>query len=192
MKIVLFNGPPGSGKDRIAKDLCAYLEAQDYYVDYYKFAWAIKKPIQTMFNLSDDEYQKYFESPEKDKPQTRFFGQIPRKVLISFSETWAKVIFGNQVFGKIAGQLLSDKGEDVIVISDCGFIEELEGLWEYIGPKNCLIYRLKRDNTTYENDSRSYIMTSMVLVNRELNNNGKPHDCVEAIVKDLKEHGIIE
>lgn len=195
MKIVLFNGAPRSGKDAVAKELFLTLHfGYGFNVWRYKFASAIKNPIKAMFNLTEEEFEKYFESPEKDKPQERFFGKTPRAVLISFSEEWAKPLFGKRIFGQIAGQTISQKNNDVIVISDCGFQEELDGLFEYIGPKNCIIYRLERKGASYAalGDSRKYIHDSSVLLNKPLDNNRPLCEVVKDVLTDLENLGIVD
>lgn len=160
MKVVLFNGPPGSGKDTLAKELNVELGLYEKKAICHKFAFAIKKPLKEMFNLSDEEYDFYFESPEKDKPQAKFDFKTPREVLISFSEKWAKPLFGQDIFGKIAGQYITDKylkSKDFVIFSDCGFNEEVKGLTKYVGSANVMVFSILREGYHFSNDSRKII-----------------------------------
>jgi DNA polymerase III delta prime subunit len=181
MKVILFNGPPGSGKDTLAAELSNKLSYYDMETINHKFAYAIKKPVKEMFNLTDKEYNKYFESPEKDEPQTRFQNKTPREVLISFSEKWAKPLFGKRIFGTIAGQYIVNnylKDIDFVIFSDCGFEEEVKGLADYVGEANIVVFNLFRENTGFKNDSRNYVQ-NVSKYEAVVQNNSTPGEVVE-------------
>lgn len=199
MFVILLNGPPRSGKDTIAEALCDALFEVDTLRDYdtYKFAWAIKNPVKAMFRLNDDEYKHYFETAAKDEPQEIFHGKTPRSVLISLSEQWAKPMFGKEIYGEIAGRYLSktfgDDGyeNELIIVSDCGFEEELQGLFKFVPPEKCGIFRIQREGASYKSDSRGYVENTQVAFNNVLDNNRDVSYAVQDIMTTLKEKGII-
>ena len=75
---------------------------------------------------------------------------------ISLSEDWAKTIFGKRVFGNITKNIIDNNSNNIFLISDSGFQEEAAALVEHFGKENCLLIRLKRKDTNFDNDSRSY------------------------------------
>ncbi len=198
-KVVLFNGPPRSGKDTIARALTDRLE-NNYKVCTVKFADAIKGPVAQMFNLTDEEYDFYFETDAKDKPQDRFFGFTPRAVLISFSEEWAKKLFGEKIFGQILGRRVSLERNlveaDLVFVTDCGFAPEIEGFFEYHGSMNTGLFRVVRGKCSFKGDSRRYVDTlkSPVSFNQLLSNDAE--DCgygaVASVLEELYERGFIK
>lgn len=194
VKIILFNGPPRSGKDTTTDELQrALVYASNVVAHKYKFAGPMKRALKAFFDLSDEDFIRLFETKEKDVPQDCFFGLTGRQVLISFSEDWAKKLFGKEVMGLLAGQQIKSicerykNHEPVFVISDCGFPEELEGLAKFYDKDKMVIYRLKRDGTSYEGDSRNWILDDEVLLNRELDNNRPSDEVVVEILDELRD-----
>lgn len=193
MKVIILNGPPGSGKDAVGGALNTKLTWDfGFKSDVIKFATGLKEALSSIFYLVDDEYKTFFESKEKDKPQERFFGRVPREILISLSEDWAKKQFGAGIFGKTLGKYIKYENElffndpyDFIVITDCGFNEELEGFFEWVSPEDCYLYNLHRDGTSFKNDSRNYVKSDKVLLNKDLHNNGTIEDVLKEILQDL-------
>jgi len=106
MKILLLNGPPGSGKDHAARVI------RDRYfgrVAITKFAKVLKERTHALYGLGEtdpvegtfkpyahDEYENV-----KDTPLDEFLGLTPRQAYIGVSERYFKPMHGEQVFGKL-------------------------------------------------------------------------------------------
>lgn len=200
-KLILFNGPRHSGKDTAAlfceKNFCAH---------HIKFSAPIKAAIKAMFSLSDEQVE-YLESI-KTKPDPLLFGKSYVEVQISFSEMWAKQLFGQYVFGALTDRVVertirkyeplhAKVGDhpgvfcgDLFVCSDSGFDYEAAPVVRRIGTSNCLLVRIFREGKTYAGDSRDYISLPGVKT-VDVYNNGEIHEyydevegLVEAFVAD--------
>jgi hypothetical protein len=150
-KIIFFNGPPRAGKDTLVKGLLSkFPTAQNI-----KFSTPLKSALPIFFGLSDKQISLL--EQDKDTPKNYFLGKSWREVQISLSEDWAKLIFGKRVFGNITKNIIeNDSDANMFLISDSGFQEEAGTIVEYFGKENCLLIRLKREGTNFDNDSRSY------------------------------------
>lgn len=154
-KIICFNGPPYCGKDTAVKALWMAHETSTPL----KFAGPLKAAVAAAFSLTAREQTFFFETPAKDVAVDRFFGKTPREVLISFSEEWAKPLFGEDVFGRWAAQRI--EGElrrfDTILVSDCGFQSEFDVMVETFGVSSVLLAEIQRPGCSFTNDSRGAI-----------------------------------
>lgn len=165
MKVILFNSPPRSGKDLAANYLAEYIneEYDDWVGLRYMFAKPLKETTHAMYGLDYLEFDAFEET--KDKPAEEFFGLTPRQAYINTSELMIKPVLGNDHWGKVCVEFLkglgyladSDGMDTVVVISDCGFIEELAPIKEYVGAENLTMIRLHRNGTSFSNDSRTFI-----------------------------------
>ena len=155
-KIVLFNGPPSSGKDTLASQLVNRIPKSLLV----KFAAPLKKLAMHMYCDSDSQKFHQFDLPdEKNKPSPVFLGKSCRQVQIDISEVYMKPMHGEDVFGKFLVKSIDKETEnyDNFFVSDSGFRPEAEVLINEYGPQNVLLIRLIRDGKTYEGDSRNYI-----------------------------------
>lgn len=150
-KIVFFNGPPRVGKDTLVVGLLSkFPTARNI-----KFSTPLKTALPVFFGLTENQidYLEY----SKEVPKSYFLGKSWRDIQISLSENWAKPIFGKRVFGNITKNIIeNDDDANIFLISDSGFQEEAAALIEHFGKENCLLIRLKREGTNFDNDSRSY------------------------------------
>lgn len=201
--VVVLNGPPESGKDTV----CDFMH--DHIIDrninkrimQAKFSEPLKVGIHALFGILDEygEVAKHdaFEDV-KETPQEKFFGMTPREAYIWGSEEVMKPRFGNFVFGQIMANKLqwffdTDFADDyntspLLVISDCGFKEEVEFLASVVPLKQILRIRLFRTGKTFQNDSRSWFEYEG-LPNIDLINNGTVDDLhvqIKAIVNDFE------
>jgi DNA polymerase III delta prime subunit len=166
-KAILFNGPPGCGKDTAAAITRNYLDGkhhvrsfQAFKSAHHKFATPLKQAAHTLYGLpfSAEYYEKEFGYDWKNKPQVEFFGKTPREIYISLSEDFAKVHGGQTFFGRIAARAISlDKSANVFVFSDSGFAAEAGPVIEKLGAVNVLIVEIERSGTSFVGDSRGYI-----------------------------------
>lgn len=164
-KIIFLNGPPGSGKDIIARHL--YVLGGRHR----KFADPLKQAARGMFGVSDALWkvlEKEGSQAEKNMPREEFFELSWREILIWLSEDCMKPKFGRDIFGELASQRLANENFTVrsdvafTVFSDCGFTDEVRVVSERFGPQNCQVWRIHRPGTSYEGDSRGYITVPRV------------------------------
>lgn len=148
MRIILFNGPPGCGKDTAAQALAPeYTEL--------KFAWHLKECVHKIFGLDGPpvaEYEKY-----KDDPEFLGGNVTLRQAYIQLSEHFFKPLFGPRYFGEIVARWIEERNLDKVTISDSGFAEEAQALVDTFGKENITLVRLHREGCTFEGDSRGYL-----------------------------------
>jgi hypothetical protein len=149
-KIVFFNGPPRAGKDTIVNELLKRYHSTENI----KLSNPLKTALPVFFGLSKEQIDIL--ENEKEVYKDYLLGKTWRDVQISLSEEWAKKVFGSKVFGDIAKNVINNSSNQFFLISDSGFQEEAGSLVEHFGKDNCLLIRIKRDGTNFNNDSRSY------------------------------------
>ena len=176
LKLVAFNGPPGSGKDTGADAVQA--------IDGLK---TIRKPLAEELKSTTC---RFFGTPEpwqfyenmKDKPNKAFREMTPRQAYIWMSEEVIKPKFGRVFFSKalikkIENAMFSvafrnyDGFRKAIVVSDVGFDEEWAEFRYYFGVNNCLLIQTTRPNHDFSNDSRNYIVEKYGSLNIHIINN---------------------
>lgn len=154
-KVIILNCPPRSGKDTIA----------DLYVARHKNC--TKKSFkdrlfQIAFLVSNVSQQEWFERYEtmKDVPWDRLGGLSQRNYLIKISEDWVKPVHGQEYFGqKLLEDVIEDNDHDTFIIPDGGFEDEVKPLANYIDNNNILILQWSRKGSSFDNDSRDWVIT---------------------------------
>lgn len=160
-RIILLSGPSGCGKDVAAAFLCSR-----YFFYHAKFANPIRGVMEALLgkftSAADYEYFKL-------KPVTPD-AMTGRQLMIDFSENFIKPRFGKDFFGRVLAQNLINGAldEQHIVISDCGFQEEIEAFVEVYGdwlldchiPHDFELWRIHRPGHSFDGDSRSYPNTT--------------------------------
>ena len=152
-QIIILNGPPRSGKDELAK----YLVSEHKHFYHMKFANELKKLAHRLYNTPDqapDAYEAF-----KDQRLTEFMGLTPRQAYIALSESYIKPYHGKEFFGLqliLTIKAVRHHDDNVFIISDGGFAEELEPLLKNFDPHLFTIVQLYRQGCTFDNDSRHY------------------------------------
>lgn len=182
-RIVIFNGPPGSGKSTVVEAIVTgYSQAV-----HCQFAAPLKAAAACLLCISileleaqKDEPLAELEAVMKDTPYTI------RHFLIDLSEQFVKRTLGEAAFGKIATRSIKRfnaqrPAQWLYLFSDGGFEAEIAPLIEAFGPENILIIRLSRTGCTFKNDSRNYVSmkgyTPAVTIEK-LKNNGTVQDLI--------------
>lgn len=150
-KIILFNGAPSSGKDIASQYLINNIPNSKLM----KFAGVLKERTHALYGFSNRD-MFYYESV-KDKPSKDFLGLTPRQAYIEVSETYFKPTHGKRIFGEILAQEINNSEEDIIIISDSGFQEEVEVIESIFGAENILLLQPYRKDCDFSFDSRGYI-----------------------------------
>lgn len=157
-KVILFNGPPRSGKDVAASIIKA---SSPSHVVLEKFAWPLKTAVPIAYGITHDEWRHNYDTSEnKDTPTEAFFGKTPREVQIALSETFFKPLHGADIFGRLLARRLSQFARlaiPTLVVSDSGFRDEVLPILDVFGADRVFLFRLHRPGCDFGQDSRSYI-----------------------------------
>lgn len=154
-KVLLLNGPAGSGKDTIARILMTMgYEQAEFKNALFQIALSVSGVCPMKW------IDRYENRNTKEQPWKILGGISQREFLIKISEEWVKPLLGEEHFGHLAVkevlELFSKYDRDV-VFSDSGFQSEMEPLIEQFGIDNVVLVRLNRDGYDFSGDSRSYL-----------------------------------
>lgn len=166
-KIIILNGPPGSGKDVIAVELVKHLKGQQL-----EFKTALHNIAIAMTGLTREQYFTiYNDRPIKEIPNDALLGFSPRGLLIHISEVMCKPHFGKDYFGKLSSV---DCARHIYskdcVFSDGGFPDEVHVLADRFGKENIILVHLHRGETNFMLDSRDYIDIDGIKTTKVFNN----------------------
>lgn len=153
---IIFNGPPGSGKDQA----CSFLQEE------YKFKHLRMKDqlfIDTVeyYGVDLDWFMSdYSDRIMKETPRDELNGLSKRQALIHVSEKVKKPLYGKDYYGK---QVL--KKIDFVssyCFSDGGFVEEIFPLINTIESDKICLVQLYRYGCSFSSDSRTYIHGNLI------------------------------
>lgn len=148
-RVIMLNGPPGSGKDTAA-ELLGSFQAHHH---------EMKKVLHTLvrehYGVSEEEWAWMYRRENKESPQEGLGDKTPREAMIHISEDVIKPTHGPDYFAQRAADALTPNAMNVI--SDCGFPAEIKVMKERLGKENVLIVRLWRDGCDFSKDSRNYV-----------------------------------
>jgi len=160
--IVIFNGPPRSGKDYAAcavqkylgHDACAHI----------KMSQPLKNLVSTITGVSLLDLEA-----EKEKPHAFGMHMSYRDAQIGLFESIARVM-GRDWLGRAATSKIAKLDHENVVISDGGRSEEIVPLIDMFGGKNIMVVQLVRRGTSFQGDIRHYINDPRVHTEIVLNN----------------------
>lgn len=163
---VFIQGPPRSGKDTLGEILNTRLNIGGVHARVEKFAQPIVDWSESFFGVScRHEGLKDTKLPEMD-------GMSPREAAIAFSERAMKPLFGHDIFGQVLARKIALHTPDVALITDSGFLEEAQPVFDSVGLDMCLAIQVRRPGLTFEGDSRSYWDIPAPGVLMEVDNDG--------------------
>ena len=154
MKIILFNGPPSSGKDLGT----SYLD-KAYDVFPFSFKTQLKAITLAIYAIPENQWNIWYsDRQEKELPRPELNGLSCRQALIHVSENIIKPAYGYEFFGSVeAKKLLRHKDTTIAAASDAGFDEEVNPLIEAFGAHNINIVQIHRAGCSFDGDSRNWI-----------------------------------
>ena len=147
-RVVLFNGPPSSGKDTFGDMLID--EFGGHKQQFKEILFDIASAITG--NSAFWRSERY--NAEKGKPVDWCFDLTPRQLLIKISEDVIKPNFGEDFFGQAAKRKMQN---GLNVFCDSGFVAELRPIIDEVGAENTIVFRLHRKHCDYKGDSRNYL-----------------------------------
>lgn len=147
--IILFNGPPGSGKD-LAAD---FFKKRGF--KHLSFKYQLFKETIKYFDVDEHWFMDGYNKREfKEIPSTLLGNMSRREAMIHVSEKVIKPKRGLDYFGNLVADEI-DLSKDY-VISDGGFVHELLPVVEKVGTENFSLVQLTREGCDYSSDSRRY------------------------------------
>lgn len=170
MKVLILNAPPGAGKDTIANLLCKVAPVLRG-----EFKWQLYvETAEFLSSLADSlnvsgEYRVFTPTAVQNRNENRELKEVPwvagvsvRRWLQIVSEMVVKKDKGNDYFGRVAADLWYGKYIHH-VISDGGFIDEVNAVVDKFGQDNVYVVRLRRKGFEFGTDTRAYINGSRAL-----------------------------
>jgi hypothetical protein len=150
-QVIIFNGPPGSGKD----EACRFLVSQHGF-KHLSFKHQLFVETIKHYGVDNDWFMNGYEDrTTKEQPEELLGGRSRREALIHVSEDVLKPTRGKGIFGEQAAKQIN--GIDNYCFSDGGFTEEIVPIINTIGAENLCVVQLLRDGSSFDNDSRRYI-----------------------------------
>lgn len=150
-KLLVLSGPPGSGKDTLARFIEALGEARCFRLadPLYDCLYAVCGGFVNKDNVNRIKREKY--------PVVADFDV--REFLIDISENYFKPSYGKDFFASITCDRINSESPRLAVVIDCGFEEEVRCFVDVFGVDNVSLLRLSRDGCDYllSNDSRSVV-----------------------------------
>ena len=161
--IIVFNGPPGSGKD----EACLFFEKKGFI----HLSFKEQLFIETIkyFGVSKEWFMAgYNVRSEKEKPVNELNGMSRRDAMIHVSENIIKPKHGKDYFGAVTAKNL--KPYEDYCFSDGGFREEIEPIINTVGAEELCVVQLTRDGCDFSSDSRRYLdgeLAEQFIINRK-------------------------
>ena len=154
--IVIFNGPPASGKDEAAS-----LFKDNYGFGNLSFKYQLFKETIKHFDVDKRWFMEgYNDRAQKEKAEFALQGMSRRDAMVHVSEDIIKPKKGLDYFGKsVAEEIEEDKN---YALADGWFVEELEPIIEKVGTENIVIVQLTREGCDYSSDSRKYFNGNLI------------------------------
>ena len=154
--IVIFNGPPASGKDEAAS-----LYKENFGFGNLSFKYQLFKETVKYFDVDERWFMEGYNNREiKEKQEIALNMMSRREAMIHVSEDIIKPKEGLDYFGKMVAEEIEEGNH--YAIADGGFIEELEPLIEKVGAENIVIVQLTREGHDYSTDSRKYFNGNLI------------------------------
>jgi hypothetical protein len=161
--IILFNGPPGSGKDHAAD----YFKQHGF--KHLSFKYQLYTETIKYFGVDTKWFMDgYNDRSQKEVKSSLLDNMSRREAMIHVSEKIIKPRCGLDYFGKLVANEI-DLQKDYC-ISDGGFIDELIPVVEKVGNDNFILVQLTRDGHDFSSDSRRYFdgnVTQEFVINKK-------------------------
>jgi hypothetical protein len=158
MNIILFNGPPGCGKDTAAMAVLINRFGMPGTVKFDRMSMPIKRAFAGTYDAEISKMGNIVGWEErKDEPHALLDGKSYRQWQIDFSEKFMKPLYGPDIFPRLLARRHYHRLNDpayTVLVPDCGFDVEANYLIEQTHARVFLM-RIQRPGSNYAIDSRS-------------------------------------
>ncbi len=174
-KIVIANGPPGSGKDTSIASLVEGLNFKGRAFEL-SYKTTLYQEVAKRYNLEVDYVRSLNENRETKEVQMDCFnGLSVREALISESEDHIKPTLGEDGVAKLTldallKEIQPEPNESILLMnSDGGFNVEVDYVKSRLGlhSEQLFIIRLLRNGCSFKNDSREFIRNPNLIINND-------------------------
>lgn len=158
MHIVVFNGPPQSGKDTMAELLAAHMDQQG--VVTMVVPESLSLPLRWIAYAMTGYEGRRVDGPDYEEFKTTHFpafNATGRQIMIDICERFLKPTYGIEIMANLLRARNENIGPAVLLIRDGGFQTEIESLVRWVGEDNLYVVNVLRNGTSFENDSREWI-----------------------------------
>ena len=176
--VVIFNGPPGSGKDECAKHFTIDAFKDNVHEENKNH---LLKLALVLTGISEAEWmERYLDRELKDTPWAKCGGLSQRGFYIKISEEWCKPLFGRDYFGLRSADRVRESSATKFFFSDGGFRNETAAIRDSCD--HMIIFRLHREGYDFSSDSRAYIhMERDDITEHDIQNDGTLSDMFKKI-----------
>jgi len=185
--VLALNGPPHSGKDTIANAIIEQID-RDPMFGIATRKLEIKAGLRAMgmavLGLPNDpaEYDRI-----KDVPQDIFNGDSLRQWMIGVTEGYFKPRYGKTFW--ISRELgLNPFFYGLSIVTDMGFDEEINVLYNKYTAHSVLLVHLYRDGTSFFGDSRNYV-SHPILSPLAMYNESTPEEAARELINAMLAKG---
>lgn len=159
-KIIIFNGPPGSGKDTLAELCRTSFYISGYTKHHMRFKTILFEHTIDLFRIDPDVFYRLYNDRVSKEKKTELLSLnemqfSPREAMIYTSEDVYKPLYGKDYFGQKLAESIPNKS--MVFVSDGGFVEEIDPLVYKFGSENIFIIKLFRHGCDFKKDSRRYL-----------------------------------
>jgi hypothetical protein len=148
---LIFNGPPGSGKD----EACHFLQSM-YGYKHLRMKDQLFIDTAYYFGVDLDWFMSdYSDRSSKEMPRNELSGRSKREALIYVSEQVMKSRYGKDYYGRKTSEKIDMVSS--YCFSDGGFVEEVLPVINTVGRQNICIAQIYRTGCSFSSDSRNYI-----------------------------------
>lgn len=182
--LILFNGPPQSGKDTGSEH---FLDILGNLATHLKFSAALKQMTHDLYGLPLGTAFDYFEKV-KDQPRDEFYGLTPRQAYINVAEKLIKPVHGKDFFVKKSINEWSKSFYPVAVVSDLGFQFEYDYIREIVPINDIVVIQVTRPGCDFGNDSREFVVSDPSHTFQIINDGSKDKylEQINNIANDIK------
>lgn len=150
--IIIFNGPPGSGKDHACEVLSKEFGLGFIHLS---FKYELFKAVINYYNVDKNWFMEgYNDRKRKDEPEPLLNFLSRRQAMIHVSEDIIKPQYGNDYFGKMSSKAI--KQGHHYCFSDGGF--PVESIPLINTGEEVILFQLMRDGCDFSQDSRKYMV----------------------------------
>lgn len=152
-KFFILNGPPGIGKDTIAK----YVTDHDSSFKQLEFKSGLYIATAERYGVDKSWFKRVaVDRILKETPLSLLGNISPREAMIDTSENYIKPKFGKAYFGRALVRASEEHPVENFVVSDGGFVEESLAIIE--AGHEVHIIQLISPKFNFDNDSRDYVV----------------------------------